>query len=96
MYDLDDNAPAIKVLYDEKRNAYWVKGDGFDFWLTFSSDEWGRYLECDCVRRYFQDGEFDSICFEVNGVPSVDFVEAATIKEMAQSTRLLDGGPLFG
>jgi hypothetical protein len=86
------NIPAIRVTYDEKRCAYWVKGDGFDFWLHFTDDEDGAYLECDCITRWYQDVGLDrpdSIIFEVKGVPSVDWVETAVLRELAECTFLL-------
>lgn len=37
--------------YDEKRQGYWIKGSGFDFFAYFTSDEESTFVECDHIQR---------------------------------------------
>ena len=84
--------PGIRVTYDDRRHLYHIKGGGFDFWLYFTSSQDGKenFLECDDVRRYYQDGRSDHIIIDVKGRPSVDWVESQVIKALAEQTFLLD------
>lgn len=42
--------------YDEKRQGYWITGDGFDFFAYFTEDDdKSIYVECDSVRREGED-----------------------------------------
>lgn len=57
----------IDVMYDEKRQGFFVTGDGFDFFAYFTGDQETTHVECDHVERSgFGDGY--SIHLKINNI----------------------------
>jgi len=71
----------LSVTFDDKRDMYWVKGLGFDFWLYFVSG--GQWLECDSVKREGDDYEMHLRIWS-KGCPSPDWIESAVLTELGK------------
>jgi len=80
----------IEITWDEKRNGYWVAGDGFDFFAYFTSDgdidgkAGQEFIECDHVQR---DGEEFALHLQVplktvSGTKGIQIVETQIVNEL--------------